>query len=248
MRDRNRKERYKGKRTQTQNSPNSRDPAQPGRPSSPPARPASAARASFRLTQLRMAQAVPHFFPSRMARRGPAFFPPRTGLLSQRGTPHARSPDPPTRGGVPKRTPLSRPARTPVASSHRRLDPTRQRLPFPLSFLPAVQQRTQYPRRARRDPYPAAPRHPRRSPFNWPPTDPPCSLFYALAPPTNPSRCPPSSERSRAPRRRALTALLFHGHREPPPEPCLSSWSTPDHLLSQLHRASPGISTRTRRR
>src|SRR6185312_1410343 len=90
---------------------------------------------------------------------------------------------------------LSRPARTPVASSHRRLDPTRQRLPFPLSFLPAAQQPTRYPRRARRDPYPATPRDPRRSPFNWPATaPPPCSLFYALAPPTNPSRCPPRSE------------------------------------------------------
>jgi hypothetical protein len=64
------------------------------------------------LTQLRMAQAVPHFLPSRTARRGPAFFPPRTGLLSQRGTPHARSPGPPTRGGAPTRTPShARPAR-----------------------------------------------------------------------------------------------------------------------------------------
>ena len=142
-------------------------------------------------TSLPLGLPVPSAPPAQLHATEPASQPRAPRPLAQRARPLS-----PPAAGPRSSDLLSHPARTPVASSHRRLELARQRLPFPLSFLPAAQQRTRYPRRARRDPYPAAPRDPRRSPFNWPPTDPPCSLFYALAPPTNPSRCPPRSERS----------------------------------------------------
>ena len=112
-------------------------------------------------TSLPLGLPVPSAPPAQLHATEPASQPRAPRPLAQRARPLS-----PPAAGPRSSDLLSRPARTPVASSHRRLDPTRQRLPFPLSFLPAVQQRTRYPRRARRDPYPAAPRHPRRSPFN----------------------------------------------------------------------------------
>ena len=60
---------------------------------------------------------------------------------------------------------LSPHARCPLSPTH---GPHPSAAPPSLSFLPVAQWCARYHRRVRRDPYPAAPRDPRRSPFHWP--------------------------------------------------------------------------------
>ena len=133
-----------------------------------------------------MAQAVPHFFPSRTARRGPAFFPSPHGpaLLAR------RAPRPAPRVHLPE---TEHPHALPLLSPHARCPLSPMHGPHPsaappsLSFLPVAQWCARYHRRVRRDPYPAVPRDPRRSPFNWPQRTPLHPHLHALAA-SNPSR------------------------------------------------------------
>ena len=79
---------------------------------------------------------------------------------------------------------LSPHARCPLSPTH---GPHPSVAPPSLSFLLTAQRCARYHRRVRRDPYPAAPRDPRRSPFNWPQRTPLHPHLHALAA-SNPSR------------------------------------------------------------
>jgi len=82
-------------------------------------------------TSLPLGLPVPSAPPAQLHATEPASQPRAPRPLAQRARPLS-----PPAAGPRSSDLLSRPARTPVASSHRRLDPTRQRLPFPFPSSP----------------------------------------------------------------------------------------------------------------